>query len=207
MNASIHCLFLMNLLGSEQLHIKGVALVDKFIRNDRKLQYKGVIIDFYKDYITTPEGNNVEWDFIGHKGAAAVIPVMADGSILMVRQWRNAIDRFSLEIPAGGLDGADEPTYKCAARELEEETGYKSDDIEFLQTIVPAIAYSQEKIDIYVARNLKPSKQHLDPDEDINVEKYSITELVDMVCANKIQDSKTVAAIMTYYYKEYLVHK
>lgn len=180
--------------------------MEKFIRNDRKLQYKGAIIDFYKDYITTPEGKNVEWDFIGHKGAAAVIPVMEDGSILMVRQWRNAIDRFSLEIPAGGLDGAEEPTEKCAARELEEETGYKSDDIEFLQTIVPAVAYSQEKIDIYIARNLKPSRQHLDPDEDINVEKYDIQDLVDMVCSNKIQDSKTVAAIMTYYYK-YCIHK
>lgn len=173
--------------------------MDKFVRNERKLQYKGAIIDIYKDFITTPEGNHVEWDFIGHKGAAAVLPVMDDGSILMVRQWRNAVDRFSLEIPAGGLDGADEPTIKCAARELEEETGYKSDDMEFLQTIIPAIAYSQEKIDIYVAKNLKPSKQHLDPDEYINVEQYRIEELVKMVENNEIQDSKTAAAIMNYY--------
>lgn len=175
--------------------------MERFIRKDRKLQYKGVIINFYKDYITTPEGKNVEWDFIGHKGAAAVLPVMEDGTILMVRQWRNAIDRFSLEIPAGGLNGPDEPTKQCAARELEEETGYKSNNIEFLQTIVPAIAYSQEKIDIYIARNLKPSKQHLDPDEDINVEQYNIRDLVEMIFANEIQDSKTVAAIMTYYHK------
>lgn len=173
--------------------------MDKFIRNERKLQYQGAIIDIYKDYITTPEGNHVEWDFIAHKGAAAVLPVMDDGSILMVRQWRNALDRFTLEIPAGGLDGAEEPTAECAARELEEETGYKSDDIEFLQTIVPAVAYSQETIDIYIARNLKPSKQHLDPDEYINVERYNIEELVSMVENNEIQDSKTAASIMNYY--------
>lgn len=180
--------------------------MDKFIRNNRELQYKGAIIDIYKDYITTPDGNNVEWDFIGHKGAAAVIPVMSDGNILMVRQWRNSIDRYTLEIPAGGLDGKDEPAKKCAARELEEETGYKSDDIEFLQTIIPACAYSEEKIDIFIARNLKVSKQHLDEDEYISVEKYNIEELVKMVENNEIQDSKTAAAIMTYYCK-YCVNK
>lgn len=175
--------------------------MDKFVRTDRKLQYKGAIIDIYKDYITTPEGNHAEWDFIGHKGAAAVLPVMDDGSILMVRQWRNAIDRFALEIPAGGKEGIDEPTSICAARELEEETGYRSDDIEFLQTIIPAIAYSEETIDIYIARKLHLSKQNLDPDEYINVERYTIEELVAKVISNELKDSKTVAAIMTYYCK------
>ncbi|MBR3645123.1 MAG: NUDIX hydrolase [Lachnospiraceae bacterium] len=175
--------------------------MSEFKRYDRKLKYKGAIIDIYTDYITTPDGNNVEWDFIGHKGAAAVLPVMDDGTILMVRQWRNAIDRYALEIPAGGKDGVDEPTDLCAARELEEETGYKSDDIEFLQTIVPAIAYSQETIDIYIARNLKPSKQNLDPDEYINVERYTIEELLHKVFSNEIQDSKTAAAITNYYCK------
>lgn len=178
----------------------------EFNRYDRKLKYKGAIIDIYTDYITTPDGNNVEWDFIGHKGAAAVLPVMDDGTILMVRQWRNAIDRYSLEIPAGGKDGADEPTFVCAARELEEETGYKSDNIEFLQTIVPAIAYSQETIDIYIARDLVPSKQNLDPDEYINVERYTIEELVEKVFHNEIQDSKTAAAI-THYYCKYCLKK
>lgn len=181
-----------------------VTKMNEFIRNRRELQYKGAIIDVYKDYITTPEGNSVEWDFIGHKGAAAVLPVLDDGRILMVRQWRNALDRYTLEIPAGGLDGAEEPTKVCAARELEEETGYKSEDIIFLQSIIPAVAYSQEKIDIYIARNLKPSKQHLDPDEYINVEKYTIEELVGKIENNEIQDSKTAAAIMNYYCRYYL---
>lgn len=173
----------------------------EFKRINRRRVYKGAIIDFCKDDIITPKGKQVEWDYLEHKGAAAVLPVMEDGTIILVRQWRNAIDRFSLEIPAGGKDGIHEPTGLCAARELEEETGYHTEDIEFLQTIIPAIAYSGELIDIYVARNLTKTKQSLDPDEDIELEFYSVEELIDMIIKNEINDSKTVAAILTYYNK------
>lgn len=173
----------------------------EFKRINREVVYKGAIIDFCKDDIETPKGNNVKWDYLEHKGAAAVIPVMNDGKIIMVRQWRNAIDKFALEIPAGGKDGKDESTLECAARELEEETGYKSDNIHFLQTIVPAIAYSGEKIDVYVAFDLVKSEQHLDPDEDINIEIYEAEELIEKIMSNEINDSKTVASILTYYYK------
>lgn len=175
--------------------------MEEFKRINREVVYKGAIVDFCKDDIITPKGNNVKWDYLEHKGAAAVIPVMNDGRIIMVRQWRNAIDKFALEIPAGGKDGKDEPTLNCAARELEEETGYKSDNIQFLQTIVPAIAYSGEKIDVYVAFDLVKSEQHLDPDEDINLEIYDVEELIDKIVTNEINDSKTVASILTYYYK------
>lgn len=175
--------------------------MEEFKRINREVVYKGAIIDFCKDDIITPKGNNVKWDYLEHIGAAAVIPVLNDGRIIMVRQWRNAIDKFALEIPAGGKDGKDEPTLLCAARELEEETGYKSDNIQFLQTIVPAIAYSGEKIDVYVAFNLEKSEQHLDPDEDINLEIYEIEELIEKIISNEINDSKTVASLLTYYYK------
>ena len=175
--------------------------MEKFNRIKRTSVYKGAILDFCKDEIITPKGNKVEWDYLNHKGAAAVIPVMEDGRIIMVRQWRNAIDKFALEIPAGGKDSIDEPTYDCASRELEEETGYKSDNIEFLQTIVPAIAYSGEKIDVYVAFDLQKGKQHFDPDEDIQLEIYTIEELLKMIIDNEINDSKTIASLMTYYYK------
>lgn len=175
--------------------------MEEFKRINREVVYKGAIVDFCKDDIITPKGNNVKWDYLEHKGAAAVIPVMNDGRIIMVRQWRNAIDKFALEIPAGGKDGKDEPTLNCAARELEEETGYKSDNIQFLHTIVPAIAYSGEKIDVYVAFDLVKSEQHLDPDEDINLEIYEVEELIDKILTNEINDSKTVASILTYFYK------
>ena len=173
----------------------------EFKRIHRKTVYEGAILQFCEDEIVTPKGKRVTWDYLEHKGAAAVIPVMDDGRIIMVRQWRNAIDKFTLEIPAGGRDWADEPTIQCAARELEEETGYKSENIEFLQTIVPAVAYSGEKIDVFVAFDLKKTEQHLDPDEDIDLELFDINTLIDMIVNNVINDSKTIASILTYYHK------
>ena len=101
-------------------------------RVKRERVYQGTIVDVYKDYMEFSNGNHEVWDYIHHKGAAAVIPVMDDGRLLMVRQYRNALDRFTLELPAGGLDQADEPGRDCSARELEEETGYHSDDLEWL---------------------------------------------------------------------------
>ncbi|MCI9125708.1 MAG: NUDIX hydrolase [Eubacterium sp.] len=173
----------------------------KFNRIGREVVYKGAILQFCKDNIVTPKGNQVKWDYLEHKGAAAVIPVMDDGRILMVRQWRNAIDKFALEIPAGGKDSITEPSIECAARELEEETGYKTDKLEFLQTIVPAIAYSGEKIDVFVAFDLKKGIQHFDPDEEIELELFSVEELIEMIIKNEINDSKTVSSILTYYHK------
>lgn len=169
-----------------------------FERLGRELKYKGAILDVYQDSVQIPNGNVAKWDFIMHKGAAAVLPVTDDGKLIMVKQYRNAIDRVSIEIPAGGRNGADEPTILTASRELEEETGYKSDDLELLISTVPAIAYSSEVIDIYLAKNLKPSKQNLDEDEFVDVQAYTLDELCEMIYSCEIQDSKTIAAIMTY---------
>lgn len=173
-------------------------MAEQFKRLSRDLVAKGHIIDYYQDTIQVPNGNIVKWDFIGHKGAAAVVPVTAEGKILMVRQYRNALDRETLEVPAGGLNGAEEPTSTAAARELEEETGYRSEDIDFLISIRTTVAFCNEKIDIYVAHNLIPGRQHLDEDEFINVEEYSVQELTDMIYTGKIQDSKTICAILAY---------
>jgi len=167
-------------------------------RLDRELVYKGAIIDIYKDTIQNPDGQICYYDFIGHKGAAAVMPVTDEGKIIMVKQYRNALDRFTIEIPAGGLNSKDEPMIECAAREMEEETGYKSDNLELLISVRTTIAFCNEKIDIFVARDLKPSKQHLDEGEYVEVLEFTIDELVEMVYSSKIQDSKTVAAIMAY---------
>lgn len=167
-------------------------------RVDRILKYKGSILDIYSDVIETPDGHRANWDFIDHKGAAAVIPVLDDGRIIMVKQYRNALDRETIEIPAGGLNGWDEPTIKAAARELEEETGYKSDNLTKLISVVTAVAFCNEVIDVYVADNLVKTSQHLDEDEFIDVESYSLEELKEMIFAGKIQDSKTISAILAY---------
>jgi ADP-ribose pyrophosphatase len=170
----------------------------KFERISRDLVYKGAIIDVYQDTIKVPNGNTAKWDFIKHKGAAAVVPVTDSGRILMVKQYRNALDRNTIEIPAGGLNGAEEPTRVCAARELEEETGYKSDNLELLLEFHTTVAFCNEKIDIYVAKDLIPSKQHLDEDEFVDVEEYSVEELCSLIYSGTIQDGKTVAAILAY---------
>ena len=102
-------------------------------RIKRVLEHEGAILDIYSDYMELPDGKVEKWDYVEHrKGAAAVVPVLPDGRILMVRQYRNALERFTLEIPAGARDTKTEPTIECAARELEEETGYRCDRLEFL---------------------------------------------------------------------------
>ncbi|MGN1266941.1 MAG: NUDIX hydrolase [Dorea sp.] len=167
-------------------------------RVSRKLAYKGAIIEVYKDRMKFANGNEEEWDTILHHGAAAVVPVIEDGRILMVTQYRNPLERMTLEIPAGKLDYPGEPGIVCATRELEEETGFKSDCVEGLISIRTTAAFCNEKIEIFVARNLKSSMQHLDENEYVDVKPYTVEELKKMIYEGKIEDSKTVAAILAY---------
>ena len=173
--------------------------MEKFERLERNLVYEGSIINMYKDTIKVSNGNIVEWDFIGHKGAAAAIPVTDDGKIILVKQWRNSLDRFTYEIPAGGLEGEDEPMLEAAKRELEEETGYKSDDLEFLISLRTTVAFCNERIDVFVARNLVKTKQNLDRDEEIEIKEFDKDELFSLIRSGEMQDSKTVSAILAYY--------
>lgn len=172
--------------------------MEEFKRLSRDLVAHGAIIDYYQDTIQVPNGNVVKWDFIQHKGAAAVVPVDDQGRIIMVRQYRNALDRYTLEIPAGGLQSVEEPTVDAALRELEEETGYKAEHIELLISVRTTVAFCNEKIDIYLATGLTPGKQHLDEDEYVQVGAYTVEELTEKIFACEIQDSKTVAAILAY---------
>lgn len=178
----------------------------KFKRLKRELQCEGHITKYYKDTIELPDGNTAIYDFVGHNGAAAAIGVLNDGKLLMVRQYRNALDRFTLEIPAGGLE-PNEPTINAAARELEEETGYKCGKIEKLITIRTTVAFCNEKIDIYLATDLKETQQHLDDGEYVDVKAYDLDELISMIYDGVIEDSKTIAAIMAYKVKCGLSHK
>ena len=159
---------------------------------------KGAILTYYHDTVKIPNGHICEFDFLGHQGAAAVLPVTDDGKLLLVRQYRNALDRFTLEIPAGGLEGPEEPTKEAAARELTEETGFVAGRMDFLLSVVSAVAYCNEKIDIYLARDLQKSERHLDADEFINVEAWDVSDLLELCYNGTIQDAKTVAAVMAY---------
>ncbi len=173
--------------------------MEEIKRIDRTLIAKGAIIDYYQDTMLLPGDKKANWDLIDHKGAAAVVAVREDGKLLMVRQYRNALERETLEIPAGGLNGRGEPTKVCALRELQEETGYVTEDAELLASIYTTVAFCNEKIDIYLATGLKDQgAQHLDEDEYVNVEAYDLETLKEMIYTCKIQDSKTICGIMTY---------
>lgn len=172
--------------------------MEKIERIGRELVRKGAILDIYKDTMKFPNGNIETWDFIDHKGAAAMLPVLPDGRLLMVRQHRPSLERFTLEIPAGGLKSVDEPTKECALRELEEETGYHADDCEFLLSLRTTVAFCNEKIDVYLATDLVKTKQNLDENEEVEVFAYTVEELLKKIYAGEIQDSKTVSAILAY---------
>ena len=158
-------------------------------RIKRELVMKGTILDVYKDTMELPNGKTEEWDFVSHrKGAAAVVAVREDGKLLMVRQYRNALECMTLEIPAGARDSVTEDTKVCAA----------SENLSFLLSLRTTVAFCDEFIDVYLASDLVKSTQHLDEGEAIDVEAHDVDELCEMIYAGKIQDSKTVSAILAY---------
>lgn len=175
--------------------------MEAVIRLNRELAYTGAILKIYRDTVVA---NGVEeiFDYIHHDGAAAVLPVTREGKILMVRQYRNALDRFTLEIPAGKLDAPEEPKIECAYRELEEETGFRCENLEYLMTIHTTVAFCDECIGVFLAKDLIPSKQSLDEDESIDVEEWEVSDLLKLIYSGKMTDGKTVAAILAYAQRE-----
>ncbi len=171
---------------------------EKVTREGRTLAYEGVILKVYRDHMRFANGDTADWDFIHHDGACAIVPVLEDGRILMVRQFRNALDRETLEIPAGKLEQEDESPLSCAARELEEETGYACDRMKWLITLRSTVAFCDEKISVYVAQNLRSSSQHLDKDEYLKIIPCTFDELKERIYQGEIEDAKTIAALLAY---------
>ncbi|GMQ56999.1 NUDIX hydrolase [Vallitalea sediminicola] len=169
----------------------------KIKRLDRKEVFNGKRVRLVIDKLRMPNDKEVNWELITHPGAAAVIPVDNDGNIIMVRQYRNAADDYVLEIPAGGVEEGEDPSI-CATRELEEETGYKSDNIEYLLKFYSSIGITDEMISIYVATDLKESVQNLDDDEYVTIEKYKLDELINMIYSGEITDGKTISGLLAY---------
>ncbi len=164
---------------------------------ERTLRYQGHVLSVYDDYVDVA-GHKTHWDFIHHIGAAAVLPVLDDGKILMVRQYRHALGRYTLEIPAGKRDSEEEDFELCAKRELEEETGYRAEKLEFLLFVNTTVAFLDEKIGIYLARDLKPGEKHWDVDEELGAEAWELSALQKLIYEGKLTDGKTVAAIQSY---------
>jgi ADP-ribose pyrophosphatase len=126
-----------------------------------------------------------------------MVPVDENGNILMVRQYRNAIDSYTLEIPAGGLNPG-EDNLTCAIRECEEETGYKAGEVHHLIDVFTTVAFSNEKICIYYTTGITPSSQMLDEDEFVTIERHTLEDLVKLILNGEITDAKTTAAILAY---------
>ena len=175
-----------------------MSYMEKFQIVGKKLEHRGHILDFYTYDLQVPNGNIAHWDVLEHKGAAAIIPVDDDGNIILVRQYRGAIDDLLLEIPAGGRYSLEEDFALCAARELEEEIGYRSEEIHHLIDYHSAAAYTSEKIAIYYTEQLIPSKQHLDENEFVQLESYPLDDIIQMIADGEITDGKTIAGIMAY---------
>ncbi len=166
-------------------------------RLHREKIYQGAIVGIYKDTMQLKDGSIQDWDFISHPGAAAVVAVDEEGRLLMVRQYRNALERETIELPAGGKN-PDEDMETCAIRELEEETGYLAGHLEKLCEIYTTVALMNERIGIYLCTDLKPTQQHLDEGEFLGVERYTLEELTQWILESKIQDSKTICGILAY---------
>jgi ADP-ribose pyrophosphatase len=156
--------------------------------------HQGRVFALIREKITLPNGTTVDLDIIRHPGAAAMVPLSEDGSLVMIRQYRHAIGEYIWEIPAGTLN-PDESPLECAKRELIEETGYSATGWEELGAIIPVPGYSDEKIHIFLAQGLCPARQDLDPDEILHVRKIPLEEALRMVEKGEIKDSKTISSL------------
>ena len=129
--------------------------------------------------------------------AAVILPITDDNKVIMIQEPRTPIGKVILALPAGMIENGENAS-EAAIRELEEETGYLASTIEFLREYHPSVGYSDEKIKIYLATDMKKTKQHLDDTEDINVIEVPLEELIDMLDKNEIITASTTIAIMHY---------
>jgi ADP-ribose pyrophosphatase len=145
--------------------------------------------------IELPDGKKSKREIVEHHGGVGVIAITPEKDVFMVTQYRIAADEMMLEIPAGKLEKGENP-YDAGMRELEEETGYKTDKLTFLGEYFATPGYCTEKLSIYLATDLEYKGQHLDPGEFLNVSKIPLDKLYEMVMNNEIRDCKTAIAIL-----------
>lgn len=163
----------------------------------KEVKYKGKILDVELHQVELPDGSTSTREILKHNGAVAILALTKDNEVILVEQYRKAVESNTLEIPAGKLELGEDPL-EAAVRELEEETGYKAEKEKFekIFNLHPAIGYSSELIIIYFVSGLEnQGQQDLDDDEFVNCKKYSIEETFKLIADNKITDSKTLSAL------------
>ncbi|UFT97694.1 NUDIX hydrolase [Radiobacillus kanasensis] len=158
--------------------------------------FKGKVIDLQVDEVELPDGKTSKREIVKHPGAVAVIALTKDKRLVLVEQYRKPLEKSIIEIPAGKLEPGEQPE-TCARRELEEETGYTSDRLEFVTSFYTSPGFADELIYIYAARDLRPLEEKKDLDDDEFVELIECTqeEAEQLEKEQKIQDAKTSYAI------------
>jgi len=169
-------------------------LTEKRISSTRLFQ--GHTINLRLDVVELPNGRQAQREVVEHPGAVAIVPLLDDGTVILVNQYRAPIERITLEIPAGKLEPGESPEI-CAARELEEETGYRAERLERKGAFFTTPGFSDEIMYLFVASGLIPAKSHPDVDEFVEVQKISLGKLLQMVKDGEIIDAKTLVGIYT----------
>ena len=158
--------------------------------------YTGRVLTLNIDTVTLPNGATIDLEMVRHPGAAAIVPFKDDGTVVLIRQFRHAAGGFIYEIPAGKLHLGEDPR-ACAARELEEEIGYKTDDLDLVTSIFTAPGFTDEVIHIYKANRLTKGKQQLDRDEILEVVEVSLDDAIAMIRDGSIRDAKTIVGLQS----------
>jgi ADP-ribose pyrophosphatase len=157
--------------------------------------YDGTFLDVRKDIVNLPDGNTSTREWINHPGAACVIPIMSDGKLALIKQYRYPVQSTMIELPAGKLDIGEKPEV-CAIRELEEEIGYLADKLTFVTKIHPAIGFANEEMWIFLAEKLVKSQKKTDHDEFVELMPTSIEDAIRMVWNGAITDVKTIIGVL-----------
>jgi len=163
----------------------------KETRLSGELVYDGHFLKVQSDQVSLPDGRITSREYIRHPGAVVILPLFADGTVLLERQFRYPLDRVFIEFPAGKIDPG-EDTLECAKRELLEETGYSAGSWQFVCTIHNAIAYADEHLEIYLARDLTAGQAQLDEGEFLEVYRAPLSELMAQVQSGQVTDVKTI---------------
>jgi ADP-ribose pyrophosphatase len=160
-----------------------------------KSLYRGRIFDLFLEKVALPNGVVLEREVVRHPGAAAMVPFLDEDTVILIRQYRHAVDRYLWEIPAGTLEKGENPM-DCARRELVEEIGYEADELEKITELLPAPGYTDECIHIFSARRLRISKQSLDDDEVLEAQAVAFDKAIDMIGKGDIQDAKSIVGLL-----------
>jgi ADP-ribose pyrophosphatase len=166
---------------------------EKTISTDRI--YEGAILNLRRDKVTIHSGGTSYREIIEHNGGAVAVPITSDGKVIMVRQYRKALEQAVLELPAGKIEKGEAPL-ATIVRELQEETGYTAGIIEFLTAFYPSVGYTNEILYIYIATDLTPGPTNYDEHEAMDILEVDFDEAHNMVVSGEIQDAKTMLGIL-----------